>query len=162
MRVLSQTRWGLQQRLVLVEVGEGEARCRLLLGVTAQQVSVLHQLPAGPADAHPAVGAPPVVRPSGACSRAGAAPGRCSPPAKAIMQAEPSKPLLARTVRLALPPCCPRCWPPRRSWANTPATPGGLPIVLGQGSGGSTYSVPVQTLLILTSLSFLPAMLSPG
>ena len=43
-----------------VEVGEGEARCRLLLGVTAQQVSVLHQLPAGPADASPATDALPV------------------------------------------------------------------------------------------------------
>lgn len=60
MRVLSQTPLGPQQRLVLVEVGEGESRCRLLLGVTAQQVSVLHQLPAGPADASPATDAPPV------------------------------------------------------------------------------------------------------
>lgn len=60
MRVLSQTPLGPQQRLVLVEVGEGESRCRLLLGVTAQQISVLHQLPAGPADAHPAAGALPV------------------------------------------------------------------------------------------------------
>lgn len=60
MRVLSQTPLGPQQRLVLVEVGEGESRCRLLLGVTAQQVSVLHQLPAGPADASPATDALPV------------------------------------------------------------------------------------------------------
>jgi flagellar protein FliO/FliZ len=60
MRVLSQTPLGPQQRLVLIEIGEGESRCRLLLGVTAQQVSVLHQLPAGPADAHPVAGAPPV------------------------------------------------------------------------------------------------------
>lgn len=60
MRVLSQTPLGPQQRLVLLEVGEGEARCRLLLGVTAQQVSVLHQLPAGPADAAPAADALPV------------------------------------------------------------------------------------------------------
>ena len=42
--------------------------------------------------------------------------------------------------------------------AAAPA-PSGLPIVVGQGSGGSSYSVPVQTLLILTTLSFLPAML---
>ncbi|MFM2342504.1 MAG: flagellar biosynthetic protein FliO [Pseudomonadota bacterium] len=54
MRVLSQTPLGPQQRLVLVEIGEGASRCRLLLGVTAQQVSVLHQMPAdepGPAPA---------------------------------------------------------------------------------------------------------------
>lgn len=34
-----------------------------------------------------------------------------------------------------------------------------LPIVIGQQGGGSTYSVPIQTLLVLTGLSFLPAML---
>ena len=75
------------------------------------------------------------------------------------MQAEQPKPLLARTVRLALPVVLPALLATAPAWANTPATPGGLPIVVGQGSGGSTYSVPVQTLLILTSLSFLPAML---
>ena len=37
--------------------------------------------------------------------------------------------------------------------------PAGLPIMVGQGGGGSTYSVPIQTLLFFTSLSFLPAML---
>jgi flagellar biosynthetic protein FliP len=35
----------------------------------------------------------------------------------------------------------------------------GLPLMVGQGSGGSTYSVPIQTLLFFTTLSFLPAML---
>lgn len=34
-----------------------------------------------------------------------------------------------------------------------------LPIVVGQGAGGSTYSVPIQTLLFFTALSFLPAVL---
>jgi flagellar biosynthesis protein FliP len=38
------------------------------------------------------------------------------------------------------------------------AAPIGLPLMVGQG-GGSTYSVPIQTLLFFTSLSFLPAML---
>ena len=37
--------------------------------------------------------------------------------------------------------------------------PAGLPLMVGQGSGGSTYSVPIQTLLFFTALSFLPAML---
>jgi flagellar biosynthetic protein FliP len=37
--------------------------------------------------------------------------------------------------------------------------PAGLPLMVGQGGGGSTYSVPIQTLLFFTSLSFLPAML---
>jgi len=39
------------------------------------------------------------------------------------------------------------------------AAPAGLPLMVGQGGGGSSYSVPIQTLLFFTSLSFLPAML---
>jgi flagellar biosynthesis protein FliP len=35
----------------------------------------------------------------------------------------------------------------------------GLPLVIGQGAGGTSYSVPVQTLLFFTALSFLPAVL---
>ncbi|TNF59509.1 MAG: flagellar biosynthetic protein FliP [Burkholderiales bacterium] len=34
-----------------------------------------------------------------------------------------------------------------------------LPLMVGQGSGGTTYSVPIQTLLFFTALSFLPALL---
>ena len=35
----------------------------------------------------------------------------------------------------------------------------GLPLVIGQGAGGNSYSVPIQTLLFFTALSFLPAVL---
>jgi flagellar biosynthetic protein FliP len=34
-----------------------------------------------------------------------------------------------------------------------------LPLVVGQGAGGASYSVPIQTLLFFTALSFLPAIL---
>ena len=34
-----------------------------------------------------------------------------------------------------------------------------LPLLVGQGAGGTSYSVPVQTLLFFTALSFLPAVL---
>jgi len=34
-----------------------------------------------------------------------------------------------------------------------------LPLLIGQGAAGSSYSVPVQTLLFFTALSFLPAVL---
>jgi flagellar biosynthetic protein FliP len=34
-----------------------------------------------------------------------------------------------------------------------------LPLVIGQGAGGASYSVPIQTLLFFTALSFLPALL---
>ncbi|MBN9339545.1 MAG: flagellar type III secretion system pore protein FliP, partial [Comamonadaceae bacterium] len=36
---------------------------------------------------------------------------------------------------------------------------GTLPLVVGSGSGGTSYSVPIQTLLFFTALSFLPAVL---
>ncbi len=34
-----------------------------------------------------------------------------------------------------------------------------LPLVIAQGAGGTSYSVPIQTLLFFTTLSFLPALL---
>ena len=34
-----------------------------------------------------------------------------------------------------------------------------LPLMVAQGSGGTSYSVPIQTLLFFTALSFLPALL---
>ncbi len=34
-----------------------------------------------------------------------------------------------------------------------------LPLVIGSGAGGNSYSVPIQTLLFFTALSFLPAVL---
>lgn len=45
-RVLSAVAVGPQQRVVTVEVGPEHARTWLVLGVTAQQVSCLHVLPA--------------------------------------------------------------------------------------------------------------------
>ncbi|MCE2907551.1 MAG: flagellar type III secretion system pore protein FliP [Burkholderiaceae bacterium] len=43
--------------------------------------------------------------------------------------------------------------------AQQAAAPGTLPIVVGQGPGGTSYSVPIQTLLFFTALGFLPAVL---
>ncbi len=48
------------------------------------------------------------------------------------------------------------------SWAQgtpAPSSGGQLPLVIGQGPGGTSYSVPIQTLLFFTALSFLPAVL---
>ena len=49
------------------------------------------------------------------------------------------------------------------SWAQvTPPGPIGgstLPLMIGQGAGGNSYSVPIQTLLFFTALGFLPAVL---
>ncbi len=41
-------------------------------------------------------------------------------------------------------------------WAQSP---GQLPILVGSGTGGTSFSVPVQTLLFFTALSFIPAIL---
>ncbi|MBK7003480.1 MAG: flagellar type III secretion system pore protein FliP [Rhodoferax sp.] len=38
-------------------------------------------------------------------------------------------------------------------------TAGQLPVLIGTGAGGTSFSVPIQTLLFFTALSFLPAVL---
>ncbi|RFO95019.1 flagellar biosynthetic protein FliP [Rhodoferax lacus] len=38
-------------------------------------------------------------------------------------------------------------------------TQGQLPLIIGSSQGGTSYSVPIQTLLFFTALSFLPAVL---
>ena len=44
--------------------------------------------------------------------------------------------------------------------AAAPAiTSQGLPLMVAQGAGGTSYSVPIQTLLFFTALGFLPALL---
>ena len=44
-------------------------------------------------------------------------------------------------------------------WAAQAQTAGQLPLLVGSGSNGTSYSVPIQTLLFFTALSFLPAVL---
>ena len=43
--------------------------------------------------------------------------------------------------------------------AAAQGAPASLPLLVGQGGGGTSYSVPIQTLLFFTALSFLPAIL---
>lgn len=38
------------------------------------------------------------------------------------------------------------------------ANPTFLPLIVGQGEGGTTYSIPIQTLIFLTALGFIPAV----
>ena len=74
---------------------------------------------------------------------------------RALHRAAPSRPRTAHAGRwagLALGLL------PLGAWAQA----GGnatLPLVIGQGAGGASYSVPIQTLLFFTALSFLPALL---
>ena len=56
-RVLTAVSLGPQQRLVTVEVGSGDARTCLVLGVTAQQITCLHVLPAPASAQTPAAAA---------------------------------------------------------------------------------------------------------
>ena len=42
--------------------------------------------------------------------------------------------------------------------AAAQGAPASLPLLVGQGGGGTSYSVPIQTLLFFTALSFLPAI----
>src|SRR5690606_34112599 len=54
---------------------------------------------------------------------------------------------------------------PALSWAQgaapavTPTPSSTLPLIVGQGASANSYSVPIQTLLFFTALSFLPAAL---
>jgi flagellar biosynthetic protein FliP len=46
------------------------------------------------------------------------------------------------------------------AFAQSPAAPApALPLLVGGGAGGTNFSVPIQTLLFFTALSFLPAVL---
>lgn len=45
------------------------------------------------------------------------------------------------------------------AFAQTQAQGGNLPLIIGQGPGGTSYSVPIQTLLFFTALGFIPAVL---
>ena len=45
---------------------------------------------------------------------------------------------------------------PQMAWAQSAPS---LPLLVGSGGGGTNFSVPIQTLLFFTALSFLPAIL---
>lgn len=70
------------------------------------------------------------------------------------------RPRLLRAALLAAPALllAGQAWA-QAAGAASPATGPGVPLVVGQGPGGTSYSVPIQTLLFFTALSFLPAVL---
>lgn len=45
------------------------------------------------------------------------------------------------------------------AWAQAAGAPASLPLLVGSGNAGTSFSVPIQTLLFFTALSFLPAVL---
>ena len=70
------------------------------------------------------------------------------------MRADPGLRALAR--RLAAPALLLSAF---AAAAQTAPAGGNLPLLIGQGAGGASYSVPIQTLLFFTALGFLPAVL---
>jgi flagellar biosynthetic protein FliP len=64
-------------------------------------------------------------------------------------------PFLVLSLLMALPALAQENAPLGASQINSTQ----LPLVVGQGAGGTSYSVPIQTLLFFTALSFLPAIL---
>ena len=59
-------------------------------------------------------------------------------------------------VLAGLAAACLPTWVQAQTQTQTAAT---LPLLVGTGSGGTSFSVPIQTLLFFTALSFLPAVL---
>ncbi len=89
-------------------------------------------------------------------------------PTLALLKLRAALPRLPRVRLLSLMPLLPvagiglLCLAPALAWAQTSSAstgPAGLPLVVAQGAGGASYSVPIQTLLFFTALSFLPAVL---
>ena len=62
-------------------------------------------------------------------------------------------PRLARALAVSLLSALPALALAQQAGGNS------LPLVVAQGAGGTSYSVPIQTLLFFTALSFLPALL---
>ncbi len=76
-----------------------------------------------------------------------------------MTRTEPAGRLAAATVLVALAACALLLLPgAAQAQAAAPVGPV-LPLMVGQGANGQSYSVPIQTLLFFTALSFLPAVL---
>ena len=158
------------QRIVTVEVGSGDERRWLVLGVTPTAITTLHTMAPQELGRRPAPAAGrlrPAARP----------PARRSPettvPAERIALAEQRRGDAELDERLRARPRPRRLARARRARrrrarrrrlpaaAQTRAPRGrrALPLLVGQSAGGTSYSVPMQTLLFFTALSFLPAVL---
>ena len=166
------------QRIVTIEVGTGEERRWLVLGITPASITTLHTMAAQAVEAAPTSRPAKSIRPSPRSSAASAATATepTAMPAERIALAAQrreneelnehfrrrgSNPkrlawlgllvLVAVTlVVVALPAA---------AQSTSPGGEAGLPLLIGQSAGSTSYSVPVQTLLFFTALSFLPAVL---
>ena len=138
--------------MVTVEVGHGDEQRWLVLGVTrAEHHDAAHDGAAGRA---PATGADAAARRSRSCCRRLPAPS-----ARRIAMTSERCSRCVRRAALGRRPCR-RCRRFRAAqFAQTDRQRRTCRCSIGQGAGGTSYSVPIQTLLFFTALSFLPAVL---
>ena len=161
------------QRIVTVEVGSGDERRWLVLGVTPNSITTLHTM--APQDGAAPSGPVPVASRVRADPRPPAPPRRrrrrCplnASPRPSGGAATPSSTSACAARRAAASPGSRSSFSPSLALvvaafpaaAQTPPAGGArLPLLIGQSAGGTSYSVPIQTLLFFTALSFLPAVL---
>ena len=148
---------GQRERVVLVEVADQW----LLLGVAPGQVTALQTLPKAtlpdPESRGPLVAA--VLASAGACKRQADMTRRASSFSSSAGFRATVSGIGLLAVTLAIPTL---------AWAQANGSSAPLPAQLSDvalfsstpaAGGGQNYSLPVQTLLLLTTLTFLPAVL---
>ena len=161
------------QRIVTVEIGSGDERRWLVLGVTpCVDHDAAHDGAAGSRggalDRRGASRLRPDPRPLSPRRRRRRRCPLSASPRPSTGAATPSSTSACAARRAAASPGSPSSSSPWSRWSSSPSRFGAdagrrggatLPLLVGQSAGSTSYSVPVQTLLFFTALSFLPAVL---
>ncbi len=145
--IISRTPLGPRTELVVVQAGKEQ----LVLGVTAQQINLLHILPAPET--------PPEDEPSGNntlpnTESAGATVSTTGTTGKMSFQEALKRHLPIKMLLACLLPALWLIGDPAFAQVNMPALTSAT-----NPDGSQTYSLSMQTLLLLTGLSFLPAVI---
>ena len=144
--VISRTPLGPRTEVVVVQAGNEQ----LVLGVTAQQINLLHKMPA------------PEAPPESSVHGSDATPNQSSPD-KASSPSPDGKMTFREALKRHLPlKMLLACLLPALLLMGDPAfAQVNLPALTSAANpdGSQTYSLSMQTLLLLTGLSFLPAVI---
>jgi flagellar biosynthetic protein FliP len=157
MRTVSSLALSPSQKVVVVELGQGAGAKWLVLGVSAERITALHtldtplSLPTGELAQPQAVTVQQLIQRWRQPRQAGR---RVVWEAKMASTERRRQALRLGLAGLGLLALC----LPAAAQVTPPSGPT-LPLMVGQGGGGTSYSVPIQTLLFFTALSFLPAVL---
>jgi len=144
--VISRTSLGPRTELVVVQAGKEQ----LVLGVTAQQINVLHKMPVPePTPESHQDGSAFVLNKETSNTVAASAPGEKMSFREALKHHLPIKMLLACVLPAFL-----LLGDPAFAQVDMPALTSAT-----NADGSQTYSLSMQTLLLLTGLSFLPAVI---